>query len=234
MKKIIIITGATSGIGKQTALVLAKADVHMAIIGRDEKKTLDTRKEISEKTGNQDIDMFIADLSSLKDVKTLGHQLKEKYPVIDVLINNAGMIFPNRRESVDGIELTFALNHLAYFQLSYILLDNIKKAEKGKIINLASEAHKAGKIDLTDVNYQNRKYSSIGSYGQSKLANILFTYELARQLSGTTVRVNAVHPGTVRTGFGRDFKGFIGSLMGLFKPLMRNLIPENILKTKNP
>lgn len=221
MDKIAIITGATSGIGKQTAIALSKANYHIIIIGRDEKKTLRTMGEISGITGNKNIDMYIADLSSIKEVKSLGNQLKEEYPVINILVNNAGMIFPDRRESVDGIELTFALNHLAYFQLSIILLENLKKAEKGRIINLASEAHKAGKMDLNDLNFKNRKYSAMSSYAQSKLANILFTYELSRKLKGSSLIVNAVHPGVVMTGFGRDFKGFMATLMGMIKPFMR-------------
>jgi retinol dehydrogenase-12 len=152
--------------------------------------------------------LFLADLSSLAGVRALANQLKQ-LPRIDVLVNNAGAVFETRQVTVDGFERTFALNHLAYFLLTSLLSDKIVASAPARIIVVSSEAHRGGKLDFSDLQGE-RSFSGFRSYGTSKLCNLLFTRELARRLAGTGVTVNAMHPGTVATGFGRNNKGVIG------------------------
>lgn len=219
--KTILITGATSGIGKEEALALAAMGHTIVMLVRNETKALSVKNEIIASTGNKDIDSFIFDLSSMEEVRSVSQKIKLKYPVIDVLINNAGMIYPERKVSPDGYELTFALNHLGHFLLTNLLMENIIAAPQGRIINLSSEAHKFGTMNFDDINLE-KGYGSMKAYGQSKLANLLFTFELQRRLAGTNVTVNAVHPGVVKTNFGNEYKGLVALMMKLVRPFMRN------------
>ncbi len=221
MKKTILITGPTSGIGEEEAKALAGMGHSIVLLARNREKTEKLKNLISSETGNNIPDSFIFDLSSMAEVRAKAKLIKIKYPIIDVLINNAGMIYPERRLSKDGYELTFALNHLGHFLLTNLLIDNIIAAPQGRIINLSSEAHKMGRMNFEDINFK-KHYSSIKAYGQSKLANLLFTFELQRRLIQSNVTVNAVHPGVVKTGFGRDYNGFTGFLMNLVRPFMRD------------
>jgi NAD(P)-dependent dehydrogenase (short-subunit alcohol dehydrogenase family) len=195
--KIILITGSADGIGKQTALDLADLGATVIVHGRDPERTKYVAAEIKESTGNPSIDFLVADLYSLQDVKMLSGQLHEKYDRIDVLINNAG-VYMNRKElSKDGFEMTFAVNHLSHFLLTHLLLDLIKKPTHSRIINVASMAH-AHEMDFD--NLQGEKfYDGYTAYSLSKLCNILFSYELTRQLEGTRVTVNCLHPGVIKT-----------------------------------
>ncbi|HYW96764.1 MAG TPA: SDR family oxidoreductase [Bacteroidales bacterium] len=220
--KTVVISGTTSGIGKFTALKLAGQGARLVMLARNMTRAQSTVEEIKKKTGNNNIDLYIVDLSAMDEIREIAKKISAKYPVIDSLINCAGMIFPERYENADGIELTFALNHLGYFLLTNMLLPNLKAAPSARIINVASEAQRAGKIHFDDLNLT-RSYSSFKAYSQSKLANIMFTYELARRLEGSRVTANAVHPGTVKTGFGRDFDGMWRILFAFFKPFMRSV-----------
>ena len=220
-KKTILITGATSGIGKEEALALAAMGHTIVMLVRNEAKALAVKNEIIASTGNEKIDTYIFDLSSIEEVRSISEKIKLKYPVIDVLINNAGMVYPKRLVSADGYELTFALNHLGHFLLTNLLIESIIAAPHGRIINLSSLAHTFGRMNFDDINMENN-YSSMKAYGQSKLANLLFTFELQRRLKDTKVTVNAVHPGVVNTNFGKDYKGLFAVMLKLARPLMRN------------
>ncbi len=219
--KICIITGATSGMGLATATALAGMGATIGFVCRNRVKGEAAILAIEGKTENNNIQLFVADLSSQSDVRRLAAEIKAKYPVIDVLVNNAGAINPNRTTTIDGFETTFAVNHLAYFLLTNLLLDNLKAANKARIVSTASEASRMGNIYFDDLQFE-KKYNSWKSYGQSKLANIIFTYVLAKQLSGTNVTVNCLHPGGVRTGFAGDMKGFFGFIWKTFSPLLRS------------
>lgn len=216
----IIITGANSGIGYETALHFAKRGDIIAMVCRSKQKGETAKTEIERLSGNKDISLIIADLSSVNQSRQLAKTLAEKYPVIDVLVNNAGSIIYDYIETEDGYESTFAANHLAYFILANGLLENLKRAPEGRIINVASEAQRAGGLNFDNINLKG-KYDPIKAYCQSKLANIVFTYELAKRLEGTNVTTNCMHPGTVRTGFGMQYKGIIGSLFRMVRPFMR-------------
>ena len=218
--KTVIITGATNGIGKAAAEALANKGAHLVLVGRNPQKAENVKREIIQKTANSNIDILIADLSSMAQVKRLGQEILEKYPKIDVLLNNAGAFFQERQETVDGFELTFALNHLAYFLLTRDLLDRLKANPDGaRIVNVSSAAQNSGKINFDDLMME-QDYTGFKSYCASKLANVMFTYELARRLEGTKVTTNAVHPGAVSTGFGAETSGFMSFLLKLFKPFM--------------
>ena len=197
----ILITGANSGIGKATALKLAQKGAHVILVARSRSRGESALKEIIDKTGNESVEMMLADLSSQRSIRQLAEDFKSKFDRLDVLINNAGGIFGKRRLTEDGIEWTFAVNHLAYFLLTNLLLDVIKKSTTARIINVASEAHRVASLNLDDINKENG-YGFFSAYGESKLANIMFTYELARRLKDSHVTVNCVHPGVVRTRFG--------------------------------
>ena len=213
-EKRFLITGATNGIGKTAALDLAKMGAEVIIVGRNEQKTRRVLDELKTSSGSDRLDMLIADLSSIEQIRRVADEFRGRYERLDVLLNNAGAIFPKYQETADGLEMTFALNHISYFLLTHLLLDNLKQTAQrqgeARIINVSSSAHRGAQFNGPD---EANAYSSTRSYGKSKLANVLFTYDLARRLEGTGVTVNAVHPGLVDTGFGSEFKGFLGWLV---------------------
>jgi len=217
--KICLVTGATNGIGKAAAQALAQVGATVVIVGRSAPKTAQLVEEIRAACGNKNVDSLLADLSSQQEVRQLAIEFKSKYPHLHVLLNNAGGTFTTRQLSVDGIEMTFALNHLAYFLLTNLLLDTIKASTPARIINVSSDVHSGGRIDFDNLQGE-RSYSSFGPYGNSKLANILFTTELARRLEGTGVTGNALHPGFTSTGFGKNNPGFLMKIMGVLVPLI--------------
>ena len=213
----ILITGATNGIGKVAALELAKQGATVVIIGRSQAKTTQVVQQINEQSKNSAVDGLIADLSSLSEVRGLAQAFRQKYPHLHVLINNAGGIYANRKISSDGYEYTFALNHLAYFALTNLLLDMLIADAPSRVINTSSNAHVGSRLDFNDLqNEHHYGYGGYRAYGQSKLANLLFTYELARRLSSTTVTANAVHPGPVASGFGMNNNGAMKLGMNIF------------------
>ncbi len=220
--KTAVISGSTSGIGKYTARELAARGYRVVLLARNASLGETTVEDIRNETGNKNVDLYVTDLSVMDDIRKTAAELRARYPVIDILINCAGMIFPKRYQSAEGIEMTFALNHLGYFMLTSSLLKNLKAAPSARIINVASEAQKAGMIHFEDINLEDG-YSAFKAYSQSKLANIIFTYELARRLQGTKVTVNAVHPGSVNTRFGDDFNGMWGIFFAFVKPFMRKV-----------
>jgi len=217
--KVCLVTGGTNGIGKATAQALAQMGATVVIVGRDAQKAALVSKEIQESSGNPNVDWLLADLSSQQDIRRIASEFKNKYSKLHVLINNAGGTFMTRQLSVDGIEMTFSLNHLAYFLLTNLLLDTILASSPARIINVSSDAHSGGKIEFDNLQGE-RSYSGIGPYGNSKLANILFTNELARRLEGTGVTVNVLHPGLVSTGFGKNNPGLLMKIMGVVIPLI--------------
>ncbi len=209
--KVCLVTGATGGIGKVTALELARQGATVVIVGRNQLKTEGVADMIKRETGNQNVSYLLGDLSVQAEVRRVASEFKQKFDRLDVLVNNAGAYYQKRQTSKDGLELTFALNHMAYFILTNELLDLLKASAPSRIINVSSDAHQMGKMDFSDLQLQ-QKYGAWKSYGQSKLANILFTKELARRLAGTGVTVNALHPGVVATSFAAN-NGMIGQVL---------------------
>ncbi len=227
--RICLITGGTNGIGKSTAQELARMGATVVIVGRNAQKTSRVIEEIRTASDNDNVDSLLADLSSQQEVRRIAEEFKSKYSQLHVLVNNAGGTFASRMLSVDGIEMTFALNYLAHFLLTNLLLDTIKASTPARIINVSSDAHSGGKIDFDNLQGE-RSFSSFGPYENSKLANILFTNELARRLEGTGVTVNALHPGLTSTGFGKNNPGFLMKIMGAVIPLIARS-PEKGAKT---
>jgi NAD(P)-dependent dehydrogenase (short-subunit alcohol dehydrogenase family) len=217
--KICLITGANSGIGKATALGLAQLGATVVMVCRNPHKGEGARKEIQEKSGNADIDLFIADLSSQQAIRQLVQDFQQKYTQLHVLVNNAGSVFNRGKVSPDGIEMTLAVNHLTSFLLTNLLLDTIKASVPARIVNVSSVAQAQGFIDLDDLQGK-REYKLMRAYGQSKLANVLFTYALARRLEGTGVTVNCLHPGGVATNIWTsalpNWLHFLGIIARLF------------------
>ena len=218
--KVVMVTGATSGIGKVTALELAKMGATVIVVGRNAEKTISTVAGIKRESGNQNVDMFIADLSLQSEIRGLAESFKRKYDRLHVLVNNAGIGAGQVEMTAEGVEKLFAVNHLSYFLLTNLLLDVITASEPARIVNVASDAHRGMALDFDDLQSLN-DWGPAGfrAYGRSKLANILFTRELARRLAGTGVTVNAVHPGMVATGLWGGTGNIFGKVIGAVAPL---------------
>ena len=206
--KICIITGANSGIGKATALGLAKMNAVVVMLCRSKDTGEIAQKEIISESGNKKVDLLLCDLSSHEQIRKFVSEFKQKYQNLHVLINNAGVMASKRKLSVDGFEMNFAVNHLAPFLLTNLLLDVLKKSTPSRIVNVSSGGHRMAKMDFDDLQSENKKHRLMRVYGVSKLAFMLFSYELSRILDGTGVTVNTLHPGLVNTNLGRDMSKF--------------------------
>ncbi len=227
--KVCLVSGATAGIGEAAALLLAQRGATVVGIGRNPAKNEASTKMIREKTGNPAVGYLLADLSSQEDIRAVAQQFLSKYERLDVLVNNAGATFGERHESVDGIEMTFALNHLGYFLLTNLLLDILETSAPSRVINVSSSLHKLGKLNFDDIPFKNG-YARSKAYQRSKLANIAFTYELSRRLSNQAVTVNAMNPGLVATNVGESAGGISARAKGLVDKIA-GLTPEEGAQT---
>jgi retinol dehydrogenase-12 len=212
--KICLITGATSGIGFVTAQALAHQGATVVLVGRNPERAAAAVSSIQQATGNPHVACLMADLSVQDQVRQLAVEFQRRFARLDVLLNNAGAFFSRRSLSVDGLEMTLALNHLAYFLLTHLLLDTLNATPAARIVNVASDAHRNAQFDFTDPQGR-QNYRGWRAYSQSKLANLLFTYELARRLATTDTTANAVHPGFVATRFGHNNRGLVGLFVWL-------------------
>jgi NAD(P)-dependent dehydrogenase (short-subunit alcohol dehydrogenase family) len=212
--KTVVMTGATSGIGEAAALALAGMGARIVFVARDEKRAEATLNRIEAKAPRLGHRVHLADLSSMAETRRVGLAIAASEPRIDVLVNNAGAVFSQRRVTPEGLELTFALNHMAYFMMTVALVDRLAASTPARIVSTSSSAYQAGSLDFSDL--QSAKgYNGWKAYGRSKLANVLFTRELARRLAGTGVTANCFHPGVVATRFGDAAGGLTGRLMPL-------------------
>ena len=227
--KVCMVTGATSGIGRATARALAHKGATVIVVGRNPDKSAATVNQIKQQTGNPAIEFLLADLSAQAQIRQLAQQFESRYRGLDVLVNNAGAVFMKRRETVDGIEMTFALNHLGYFLLTNLLLNTLKASAPARIVNVSSELHTKARLDLDDLQGKQR-YRGMEAYRQSKLANVLFTYELARRLEGTDVTVNTQSPGLVATNLGQNNRG-VSALMKRLVDRLIGISPEEGAQT---
>jgi retinol dehydrogenase-14 len=201
--KSVLVTGGTGGIGRATAIGLAALGARVGITGRDPARTEAAAAGIRATPGSPAVDAFAADMSVQAGVRRLAAQVLDTYPRLDVLVNNAGGFWAHRHVTADGLERTFALNHLAPFLLTSLLLDRLTASAPARILTVSSGAHAGGRIDFDDLQGE-RNYSGQRAYSQSKLASVMFTYELARRLEGTGVTATVLHPGVVRTSFGAE------------------------------
>ena len=219
--RIALVTGATSGIGQETALGLAARGAQVVLVGRDRARAEAARKDVSERSGNPRVDVLLADFASLDAVRGLAREFCDRYPALHLLVNNAGIAMTERVLTVDGYESTLAVNHLAPFLLTHLLRERLLASGHARIVNVASDAHKFVRgFDFADPMAERgfgfpKAVTGMRVYGMSKLANILFTFELARRLEGTRVTANAVHPGGVATRLGTNNPGLLGKLLPL-------------------
>ena len=219
--KVVLITGGTSGIGRAAAAALAAMGAEVVVTGRDRERGEAAVEEIRRDSGNERVSLVLADLSVQAEVRGLAEEFRERHDRLDVLVNNAGLVQSRRVETPDGLELTLAVNHLAPFLLTDLLLDLLKKSAPSRVITVSSEARRGASIDFDDLQSE-RRYRGFPVYGMTKMANILFTYELAERLEGTGVVANCLHPGAVSTNFAQNNHGPIALLFRLFKPFMRS------------
>jgi retinol dehydrogenase 14 len=220
--RVCLVTGATSGIGKATATGLARLGADLVLVARDPARGAATMVEITAVTGNPRIELLCADLSSQAAIRQAAEDYRRGHDRLHVLVNNAGGQWATRHTTADGLELTFAVNHLAYFLLTNLLLDLLRAAAPARVVNVTSSAQAFGDIHFDDLQFE-RRYRGQAAYNQSKLANVLFTYELAHRLEGSGVTVNCLAPGVTRTNFGRDDSGPVMRLLTpLARPFMRS------------
>ena len=211
--KTCLITGSSRGIGLHTALGLARMGANVIIVSHNTERSQQARDQVAKLAGKESVNYYVADLSSKMDIEDLAEKIHKDYDHLDVLINNVAGWFKNHQTSSDGIEMTFALNHLSYFLLTGLLLDLVKESSASRIINVSSDAHNTIKgIHFTDIEFT-ENYKAFSAYAQSKLANLMLTYELSQRLKGTDITVNALHPGFVNSELYRDF--------GIFTPLIK-------------
>ena len=218
--KTVLVTGGTGGIGKAVAIGLASMGARVGITGRDRNRAEAAAGEIARESDDPAVDVFVADMSSQAEVRRLADEVLAAYPRLDVLINNVGGFWAHRHVTADGLERTFALNHLAPFLLTHLLLDRLKASAPARIVTVSSGAQSMGKIDFDDLMGE-QKYSGSSAYNQSKLANVMFTYELARRLEGTGVTANALHPGLTSTAFSAEDPA-LGWLVAVMRPFMKS------------
>jgi NAD(P)-dependent dehydrogenase (short-subunit alcohol dehydrogenase family) len=226
--KTVVVTGATSGIGEVAADRLAQKGARIVFVARDRERGQETLKHLRAIAGHDNHAVHYGDLTTIAEQKRVAEEIAASEPQIDVLINNAGAMFTSRQVTADGLEKTFAVNHMAYFVMTNLLLDRLKATPGARIVSTASDAHKGAKLDFADLQSE-KGYSGFSVYGESKLCNILFTRELAKRLAGTTVTANCLHPGFVGTRFGDAS----GGLMSLAIRLAKNfaLSPEQGAQT---
>jgi NAD(P)-dependent dehydrogenase (short-subunit alcohol dehydrogenase family) len=218
-----LVTGANSGIGKETALGLARMGAHVVIVCRNQQKGEAALADIRRETGSSRLDLLVADMSSFRSVRAVADTIRQRYPRLDVLINNAGAGVRYRTLSADGIEMTLAGNYLGPALLTMLLLDLLKSSAPSRIVNVSSEAHRNSRLDLNDLQFETRKYHAFAAYGQSKLLMNAFTFELARRLEGTGVTANCLHPGVVRTSIlPANAPFFLKIIVGVMKPFLLN------------
>lgn len=216
--KCVVVTGASSGVGLATARELAVRGAHVVMVTRGGPRADAALAELRRITAEDRVELIVGDLSSQTSIREIAAKFLEAHKRLDVLVNNAGMIYPSREETYDKVERTFALNHLGYFLLTELLLEALKASAPSRIVNVSSEAHRrVSGMDWDDLQ-MTRHWTSWRAYGQSKLANILFTRELARRLQGAGVTANCLHPGFVNSGFGRDLKGVMRFGLDLLRP----------------
>jgi retinol dehydrogenase 14 len=216
----VLVTGGSGGIGRATALGLAAMGARLAITGRDRGRAEDAAREIGAAGAGQ-VDVFVADLSSQSEVRRLAGEVLQRLPRIDVLVNNVGGYWDTRHVTADGLERTFAVNHLAPFLLTSLLLGRLKQSTPARVVTVSSNVQALGRIDFEDLQAE-RSYSGARAYNQSKLANVLFTYELARRLQGSSVTANALHPGVARTALGAEDPRVVQRLlMPVMRPFMK-------------
>jgi NAD(P)-dependent dehydrogenase (short-subunit alcohol dehydrogenase family) len=228
-EKTVVVTGATEGIGLVTAKEIAKRGARVVIVGRNPEKTSARAEEVKAFAGHDRVEFALADFSKQSSIRALGKDLRSRLDRLDVLVNNAGAINEVRQTTEDGYELTFAANHLGYFLLTEELLELLKKSAPARVVNVASEAHRGGAMNFEDLQGE-KSFSGFKAYNQSKLANILFTRELAKRLAGTGVTANCLHPGVIASGFGRNSEGWVGALARTFSFLLST--PESGAKTQ--
>ena len=216
--KTILVTGATNGIGKVAALELARMGARVCLVARNESKGAATLEEIRRATGNDRLELYLADLSLMRDVRKLAQEFRAKHASLDVLVNNAGAFYSERKLTGEGLEMTFALNHVSYFLLTGLLLESLKAAPAARVVSVSSQAHFQGRLDFDNLQGE-RKFSGWKSYSDSKLENVMFTYALARRLQGTRVTANCLHPGFVKTGFASGNAGVFATLFNVAKNL---------------
>jgi NAD(P)-dependent dehydrogenase (short-subunit alcohol dehydrogenase family) len=223
--KCVLLTGGTGGIGKATAAGLAALGARVGITGRDRTRADAAAADIGV-AGGPGVDVFVADMSSQREVRRLAAEVLDAYPRLDVLVNNVGGSWAHRHTTVDGLERTFAVNHLAPFLLTNLVIERLKASAPARVVTVSSAAHTTGRIDFDDLQGEylqgERAYSVQRAYSQSKLANVMFTYELARRLDGTGVTATVLHPGVVRTGFGAEDRGPMNRLAVLARPFMKS------------
>lgn len=219
----VLVTGATSGIGQATAQGLARLGARVVVHGRDQAKTERVARQIRAETGSRTVEPIIADMSSMAEVRRLAGEFTDRHDQLHVLINNVGGFWANQHTTVDGLERTFAINHLAPFLLTNLLLETLERASRPRIVTVSSGAQALGRIDFDDLQATARGYRGQRAYNQSKLANVMFTYELARRLAGTDVTANVLHPGVVRTNFGQeDFGRAMRAMTALGRPFLKS------------
>lgn len=220
--KTCLVTGATNGVGLETAVGLAKLGGTVVMTARNEAKGKASLSDVISRSGSESVDLMMVDFASMASIRKFADEFKAKYERLEVLVNNAGAVNMSRSETEDGFETTFGVNHLGYFLLTSLLLDVVKASAPARIVNVSSRAHSRAEMDFDDLNAE-KSFSGFTVYGRSKLANVLFTYELARRLEGTGVTANCLHPGVVRSGFGQNANN--GRLGMIFKAFYTLAVP---------
>lgn len=228
-ERVILVTGANSGMGRATAAKLADTGARVIMLCRDKTRGEAALKEVLAQNASRKLELMLCDLGDMSDIRRFTEEFKEKYGRLDILVNNAGVITLDRRETKDGFELQFGVNHLGHFLLTLRLIDIMPEHSGTRIVVVGSGAHKAGRIHFEDINLK-KGYNVVSAYGQAKLANLLFTRELAKRLAGKGITVNCAHPGAVATSMGVDRKtGFGKTVTGLLKPFFQT--PEQGART---